>query len=161
MSSRLSDLKLNAGVNGNHITEREKELLSKFSSEKFVNEQIPELLSEEMTCFTFEAVIRPMDKALVIHLKHLPPALRNPKFFDFATEFIRDRIGKFRSLSASFIGELDAVNKLNSLDLMFTNYYPALMNDLIFIKTHSFKIGKELDDLLVRELGQYANKPRN
>lgn len=161
MPSRLSSLKDNASINGGKITDKEKDLLSKFSSDKFVGEEIPEILSEAMNCFTFEAVIRPMDKALVIHLKHLPPALRNVKFFSFATEFIRDRIGKFESLNASFIGELDAANKLNSLDLMFTKYYPALMGDITFIKQHSFKVGKELDDLLVKELGEYANRSRN
>jgi hypothetical protein len=161
MSSRLSSLKDNLNINGGKITAKEKDQLLKFASDKFVNEEVPEILSEEMVCFTFEAVIRPMDKALVIHLKHLPPALRNPKFFDFATEFIRDRIGKFESLNASFIGELDSVNKLNSLDLMFTKYFPALMGDIEFIKSHSFKIGKQLDELLVQELGQYANKSRN
>jgi len=161
MPSRLQSLKDSASINGGNITEKEKDLLSRFASTKFVDEGVPQILSEEMVCFTFEAVIRPMDKALVLHLKHLPPALRNPKFFSFATEFIRDRIGKFESLNASFIGELDSANKLNSLDLMFTKYYPALMGDLQFIKAHSFKVGKELDDLLVRELGQYANKSGN
>jgi hypothetical protein len=154
----LSEVKLQAGVSGGSISEREKELLEKFSSKPLVTEQAPEILSEEMVCYIFEAVIRPMDKALVIHLKHLPPALRNVKFFNFAAEFIRDRIGKFESFNASFIGELDSVNKLNSLDLMFTKYYPALFGDMEFIKSHTLKIGKELDDLLVIELGQYANK---
>lgn len=161
MPSRLQGIKDNASINGGKITDKEKDLLSKFASDKFVNEEIPQILSEEMVCYVFEAVIRPMDKALVLHLKHLPPALRNTKFFSFATEFIRDRIGKFESLNASFIGELDSANKLNSLDLMFTKYFPALMGDIEFIKHHAFKVGKELDDLLVRELGQYANRPRN
>ena len=146
---------------GNPITERDRELLKKFQENPIDTNGMPEIFSEEMTCFTFESVIRPMDNALVIHLKHLPPALRNPKFFDFATEFIRDRVGKFESLNASFIGEVDAANKLNSLDLMFTKYHPALFGDMEFIKSHTLKIGKELDDLLVRELGQYANKSRN
>lgn len=153
----FEEMRLKAGQ-GNLITERDKELMKKFTENPIDSSGMPEIFSEEMTCFTFESVIRPMDNALVIHLKHLPPALRNPKFFDFATEFIRDRVGKFESLNASFIGELDKANKLNSLDLMFTKYYPALMGDMEFVKRHTAQIGKKLNDLLVLELGQYANK---
>lgn len=155
----LSDIRLTNSITGGKISHRDKELFDKFTEKSHTDlVDIPELFSEEMTCFLFESVIRPSDKALVIHLKHLPPALRNPKFFDFATEFIRDRVGKFESLNASFIGELDSVNKLNSLDLMFTKYYPALMGDMNFVISHTAKIGKELDNLLVKELGEYANK---
>jgi len=153
----LSDLRMKAGLGGK-ITDRDQELMAKFSENPIDTGGMPEIFAAEMTCFTFESVIRPMDNALVIHLKHLPPALRNPKFFDFATEFIRDRVGKFESLSASFIGEPDSANKLNSLDLMFTKYYPAIMGDMDFIKEHTANIGKKLNDLLVLELGQYANK---
>ena len=39
-------------------------------------EDVVDIYSEQMTCFLFESVIRPRDKGLVIHLKHLPPALR-------------------------------------------------------------------------------------
>ena len=151
----LNQLREGLGIHGG-ISEREAEAVKNFASDKFVQEQVPELFSESMTCFLFEAVIRPLDKALVLHLKHLPPALRNVKFFDFATAFIRDRIGKYRSLNSSFIGEVDAANKLNSLDLMFTDYYPAKIGNMEFIKSHCVKIGKELDDLLIRELGDYA-----
>lgn len=153
----LSDIRLKAGQ-GNGISERDQELMKKFQENPIDSGGMPEIFSEEMTCFTFESVIRPMDNALVIHLKYLPPALRNPKFFDFATEYIRDRVGKFESLNASFIGEVDSANKLNSLDLMFTKYYPAIMNDMDFIKRHTAKIGSSLNQLLVEELGQYANK---
>ena len=153
--SSLSDVRLKAGQNT--ITERDKELMKKFTENPIDSNSAPELFSDQMTCFLFESVIRPMDNALVIHLKHLPPALRNPRFFDYATEFIRDRIGKFASLDASFIGELDSANKLNSLDLMFTKYYPALMGDMEFIKQHTAKVGKQLNDTLVRELGEYAH----
>ena len=76
----------------------------------------------------------------------------------FSTQYIRDRVGKFESLDASFIGEVDSENKLNSLDLMFTKYYPALMGDMEFIKRHTAKIGSELNQLLVQELGQYVSK---
>lgn len=150
----FSDLRMKSGLG---ISERDTKLLESFSEKEFSKEEIPEIFSDQMTCFLFESVIRPKDQALVIHLKHLPPALRNPKFFEFATIFIRDRIGKFESLDVSFIGELDSVNKLNSLDLMFTKYYPALMGDMDFIKRHTAKIGKELDNLLCRELGEYAS----
>ena len=155
----LSDIKLKAGLGG-PITDRDQELMKKFTENPIDSGGIPELFSEPMTCFVFESVIRPSDNALVIHLKHLPPALRNPKFFDFATTFIRDRVGKFESLNASFIGEFGPANKLNSLDLMFTKYYPALMGDMEFIKEHTAKIGKQLNDLLVSELGQHANMAR-
>lgn len=150
----FSDLRMKSGLG---ISNKDKELLESFSQKDFSKEEIPEIFSDQMTCFLFESVIRPNDKALVIHLKHLPPALRNPKFFEFATIFIRDRVGKFESLDVSFIGELDSVNKLNSLDLMFTKYYPALMGDMDFIAKHTAKIGKELDTLLCRELGEYAS----
>jgi len=88
----------------------------------------------------------------------LTNALRNAKFFDYATSFIRDKIGKFGSLDASFIGELDPANKLNSLDLMFTHYYPALRGDMEFIRSHTAKIGQQLDDQIVRELGDLAKE---
>jgi hypothetical protein len=153
--SSLSDLRLKAGQN--KITERDQELMKKFTENPIDSNSMPELFSDQMTCFLFESVIRPLDNALVIHLKHLPPAFRNPRFFDFATEFIRDRIGKFESLNASFIGELDSANKLNSLDLMFTKYYPALMGDMDFIKQHTAKVGKQLNDLLVRELDAHIS----
>lgn len=155
----LSDMRLHNAINGNKITSRDKELWDKFT-EKSSNDimNCPELFSKQMTCYLFEAVIRPSDNALVIHLKHLPRPLRNPKFFNFATEFIRDRIGKFESLNASFIGELDSVNKLNSLDLIFTKYYPAIMGDMNFIVSHTANIGSALDNLLTSELGDYANK---
>lgn len=156
MKSQLRDLGLRCSLGGT-ITEREQEQLKKMAENPIDSGGVPELFSAKMTCFLFESVIRPLDDALVIHLKHLPPALRNPKFFDFATTFIRDRVGKFATLNASFIGELDSANKLNSLDLMFTKYYPALMGDMDYIKSHTARIGKELDDLLVHELGQYAN----
>ena len=157
----LSDIRLSQSVHGTNITPRDKELFDKFT-EKTTEDtlDVPVMFSEQMTCFLFESVIRPSDNALVIHLKHLPPALRNAKFFDFATAFIRDRVGKFESLNASFIGELDSANKLNSLDLMFTKYYPALMGDMNFIVAHTAKIGSDLDKLLVSELGEYANTMR-
>lgn len=147
--SALADLRLGAG-----LTKRTEELVKMADANKQDdNVGMPEIYAAEMQCFKFEAVIRPNDNALVIHLKHLPPALRNGKFFDFATQFIRDRIGKFAALDASFIGELDSVNKLNSLDLIFTKYYPAIIGDMEYIKTHTARIGSELDSLLVREIG--------
>lgn len=117
--------------------------------------------SDQMKCFLFECIIRPLDNALVIHLKHLPPALRNPTFFEYATSFIRDRIGKYEALDSSFIGELDSVNKLNSLDLIFTKYYPAIRGDMKFIKQKTSEICNSLDETLARELGEYAFKVGN
>lgn len=147
---------------GSVITDREKELTESFLKGGITsNETVVDLVSEDMTCFLFEAVIRPSDKALVLHLKHLPPKLRNGRFFSFASSFIRDRIGSFESLDASFIGEVDSANKLNSLDLIFTKYYPALMGDMEFIKQHTFKIGSELNDLLVSKLNEYVVKSKN
>lgn len=125
------------------------------------NQSVVDIHSDQMKCFLFECVIRPLDNALVIHLKHLPPALRNPKFFEYATSFIRDRIGKYESLDSSFIGELDSVNKLNSLDLIFTKYYPAMRGDMKFIKEKVSSICNLLDETLVRELGEYACKIGN
>lgn len=156
----FQELREKAGQ-GNPITERDQELMRKFRENPIDTSGIPEIFSEEMTCFTFESVIRPLDNALVIHLKHLPPALRNPKFFEYATAYIRDRVGKFESMDSSFIGELDSANKLNSLDIIFTKYYPALMGDMEFIKRHTAQIGKKFNDLLVLELGEYANKARS
>lgn len=144
---------------GSNITEREIELTKSFVKNGLdAKEDLAQIISEQMTCYLFEACIRPSDKALVLHLKHLPPKLRNGRFFDFATTFIRDRIGSYASLDASFVGEFDSVNKLNSLDLIFTKYYPATLGDMDFIKHHTFKIGKELNDLLVSELNEYVNK---
>ena len=154
--SMLADLRLGAG-----LTKRAEELNEMAEANKQDdNVGMPEIYSAEMQCFKFESVIRPSDNALVIHLKHLPPALRNGKFFDFATEFIRDRIGKFEALDASFIGELDQVNKLNSLDLIFTKYYPAIIGDMEYIKSHTARIGSELDNLLVREIGNLQQGKR-
>lgn len=157
----LASLRQQLNVSGEKINDRDKELMDKWIKDGFDHSNdnkadCVEIFSDQMTCFLFEAIIRPHDKGLVIHLKYLPPALRNPKFFDFATTYIRDRVGKFKSLDASFIGELDSANRLNSLDLMFTDYYPAKVGDMAFIKQHTSKIGKELDDILVRELGEYA-----
>lgn len=153
----IKNVKENININGVKLTQRDQEAMSKWTEKGDVSqENLVDMFIVNMKCFTFESVIRPLDDALVIHLKHLPPALRNPKFFDFATGFIRDRIGKFKSLDASFIGELDPVNKLNSLDMIFTDYYPAKRGDMSFIKSHTVKIGKELDDLLVQEIGSNA-----
>lgn len=158
MKNNLSDIRMGAGFFSNN--EKHEKMFKQMEDENSVVDKMGalDIFSEQMTCFLFEAVIRPVDKALVIHLKHLPPALRNRKFFDFATEFIRDRIGNFSTLEASFIGEVDEANKLNSLDLMFTKYYPAIRGDMDFIKKHTSRIGHQLDELLVRELGEYANK---
>ena len=60
-------------------------------------------------------------------------------------------------MDASFIGEVDKVNKLNSLDLIFTHYYPAIKNDMEFIKKHTAKIGYDLDQTIIRELGAAAS----
>ena len=155
--SSLSDIRLAAGRGGSP-TERESEMISKFTKQPDDAMSLPEFLSEQMTCYLFEAVIRPSDSALVIHLKHLAPALRNGKFFDFAAQFIRDRVGKFASMEASFIGVVDAHNRLNSLDLIFTQYYPALRGDMEFIKKHIAKIGADLNELLVKELGELAKQ---
>jgi len=153
----LKQIKENLNVNGLGLTKRDQEAMEKWTAKGDVGkENAVDTFSEPMKCFTFESVIRPLDNALVIHLKHLPPALRNAKFFDFATEFVRDRIGKFRSLDASFIGELDSANKLNSLDMIFTNYYPAQRGDMDYIRMHTVRIGKELDEILVREIGSNA-----
>ena len=162
MSATLKDLKQNAAINGNKITERDREALRKFMSNGDTDtKDCVDLFSEPMQCFIFEAVIRPADNGLVLHLKNLAPALRNAKFFDYARIFITDRIGKYGKLEVSFIGEVDAVNKLNSLDFMFEQYYPALRGDMAFIKRHAAKIGKELDDYLVREIGEYARTLNN
>ena len=151
--SSISDVRLAAG-RGGAPTKRDEELLAKFTKNgEDETLQAPELFADQMVCFLFEVVIRPMDNALVVHLKHLPPALRNGKFFEFATIFIRDRVGKFETLRSSFIGVVDSANKLNSLDIIFTKYYPALRGDMEFIKTHVAKVGAELDQLMVRELG--------
>lgn len=153
----LNNIKDNINVNGLKMTERDKEAMQKWTSKGDAGVENPvDLYSENMKCFTFEVVIRPMDNALVIHLKHLAPALRNGKFFDFAAEFIRDRVGKFGTMDASFIGELDKVNKLNSLDLIFTHYYPAQRGDMAYVTSNSVKIGKALDDLLIKEIGSNA-----
>jgi hypothetical protein len=151
----LSDLRFNAGW---FPSERDR-LLEKFADKNSSDDKIvtPEFFIAKMTCYQFESVIRPEDNALVIHLKHLAPALRNRKFFDYAAQFIRDRIGKFATMDASFIGEVDKVNKLNSLDLIFTQYYPARMHDMEFIKKHTAKIGYDLDQTIIRELGAAAS----
>ena len=153
----LKSLRDQLNVTGGKISEKEQEQLQGWMKGSLnTNDKCVDIYSIPMTAFIFEAVIRPRDNGLVIHLKNLAPTLRNPKFFDYATTFIRDRIGKFGTLDASFIGELDAVNKLNSLDLMFTQYYPALRGDMEFIKEHTAKIGKQLDDQIVHDLGDYA-----
>lgn len=155
----LASLRQKVNINGDGISQRDKEEIQKWIGDGFTGKDssdIVDLYSEQMTCFLFESVIRPSDKGLVIHLKHLPPALRNAKFFNYATSFIRDRVGKFGSLNASFIGEVDSVNKLNSLDLIFTDYYPAKLGDMNFIKRHTAKIGMELNDKLVKELGEHV-----
>ena len=159
MDRKLQELRQRAGQS-DVLSNFEKEQLGKIiKSERDAEpqERTVALQSEQMVVFLFESVIRPSDKALVIHLKHLPIKLRNRKFFELATLFFRDRIGKFKTLDASFIGELDSVNKLNSLDLIFTDYYPAKLGDIEFIKSHTFKIGKEFNDLLMRELQVYAD----
>ena len=155
--STLKQMKEQQGIHGLKLSNKDKEAMEKWTSKGEVESQnLVDLFSENMKCFTFEAVIRPLDNALVIHLKHLAPALRNPKFFDYATEFIRDRVGKFKSLDASFIGELDAANRLNSLDLIFTGYYPADRGDMDFIKSHTARIGASLDKTLMEEIGSNA-----
>lgn len=144
-------------VTGGKITDRDQEQMKSWiGSNDSLDEKSVDIYSVPMECFLFETVIRPIDNGLVIHLKHLPPALRNPKFFEYATMFIRDRVGKFKTLKCSFIGELDSANKLNSLDLMFTDYFPATRGDFEFIKKHCTRIGKELDDDLCRQLGELA-----
>lgn len=157
----LSQLRHDLNMTGGMLSEKDKDAFEKFTQNPIAQEDAVEIFSVPMTCFIFEAVIRPIDKGLVIHLKNLAPALRNPKFFEYATIFIRDRIGKFGSLDVSFIGEVDSVNKLNSLDLMFTKYYPAQIGDMDFIKSHCAKIGKELDDFLVRELNEHVSRLRH
>ena len=157
----LASLREKVNVNGGRISDRDREEMNKwikdgFDSDNDNKEECVDLFSAQMVCYLFESVIRPMDQALVIHLKHLPPALRNPKFFDFATAFIRDRVGKFKSLRAVFTGEYGPENKFNSLDLMFVDYYPAKLGDMDFIKRHTAKIGKELNDTLTRELGEHV-----
>lgn len=155
--STLKQMKEQQGIHGLKLSNKDKEAMEKWTSKGEVESQnLVDLFSENMKCFTFEAVIRPLDNALVIHLKHLAPALRNPKFFDYATEFIRDRVGKFKSLDASFIGELDAANRLNSLDIIFTGYYPADRGDMDFIKSHTARIGAALDKTLIEEIGSNA-----
>jgi hypothetical protein len=150
----LSDIRFNAGW----VPSERDRALEKFSEENSSIDKIvlPEFFVAKMTCYQFESVIRPEDNALVIHLKHLAPALRNRKFFDYAAQFIRDRVGKFATMEASFIGEVDRANKLNSLDLIFTQYYPAIKSDMEFIKKHTAKIGYDLDQTIVRELGAAA-----
>lgn len=102
----LSDVRLDAGTNLKKMSERDRGIIEKFIEKDPVSTgAVVELFAAEMTCFLFEAVIRPMDNALVIHLKHLKPALRNRKFFDFASQIIRDKIGSFETMHASFIGE--------------------------------------------------------
>jgi hypothetical protein len=154
----LSDIRLNAGTNLKKMPERDRKAVEEFIEKDPIGTSAAvDIFHAQMKCFLFEAVIRPMDNALVIHLKHLPPALRNRKFFDYAARIIRDKIGGFESFHASFIGEVDSANKLNSLDLIFTKYYPALKGDMEFIKNHTAKIGYDLDEELVRELGDLAS----
>ena len=146
-------------LNGGKLSEKEKRQMEEWTKGNLeVRDEFVDIHSVPMTAFIFEVVIRPKDNGLVIHLKNLAPTLRNPKFFDYATMFIRDRIGKFGTLDASFIGELDAVNKINSLDLMFTQYYPALLGDMEFIKSHTVSIGKKLDEQIVKDLGDVAKE---
>lgn len=157
----LASLRQKVNVNGNQISQRDKEEMQKWIGDGFEGkdtEDIVDIYAEQMTCFLFESVIRPRDKGLVIHLKHLAPALRNAKFFEYATIFIRDKVGRFGSLHASFIGEVDSANKLNSLDLIFTEYYPAKLGDMGFIKRHTAKIGMELNNKLVQELGEHVSE---
>lgn len=155
----LKPLKDQLNFTGGKLSEKECEELKKWTKNGLdAKDEFVDIYSVKMTAFIFEAVIRPKDNGLVIHLKNLAPTLRNPKFFDYATSFIRDKIGKFGTLDASFIGELDAVNKINSLDLMFTQYYPALRGDFEFIKEHTVKIGKLLDDQIVHDLGDLAKE---
>ncbi len=155
MKENLRDLKLKSSMGS---TSRDEEELSRFIGKDPVSvDGAVEIASEQMRIFKFEAVIRPKDKALVLHLKHLPKKLRNAKFFEFATIFFKDKVGKYKTLDVSFIGELDSVNKLNSLDMIFTEYYPAKLGDMNFVKRHTFKIALDLDELIYKELGVYAD----
>lgn len=154
--SSLKSVKDHLAMSGGKVSDREKKQIEEWCKNDVTKEDLVEIHSIKMTAFTFEAAIRPKDNGLVLHLKNLAPTLRNPKFFEYATMFIRDRIGKFGALDVSFIGELDSVNKLNSLDFMFKEYYPAKRNDMEFIKSHTTKIGKELDDQIVKDLSDYA-----
>lgn len=123
----------------------------------YVNDATVRILAEKFPIFTFEAIIRPMDNALVIHLKNLRPKLRNKKFFEYATIYFRDRIGQYSSLDSSFIGEPIKGSPLNSLDMIFTKYVPAVRKDYEFIKTHTFKIATSFNDLIISSLDANAN----
>lgn len=111
-----------------------------------------EFQRQEFGCYECEFVIRPSDKALVVHLKWLPYLLRNEVFFRYACNFWRDRIGAFKRFEGYYTDKLDKANEFYSLDMVFVEYYPAIVGDIEFMKRQVFKIASELNDALVSEL---------
>jgi len=115
-----------------------------------------DIRAEKFDCFICEVAIRPSDKALVIHLKNLPPLLRKKTFFVYACQFFKDRIGAFREFDAGYLDKLDDANEYYSLDMFFIDNYPALMGDMDFLRKHVFKIAHELNKELVDKIGDHA-----
>jgi hypothetical protein len=103
-------------------------------------------------CFECEFTIRPSDNALVVHLKYLPPLLRHPSFFRHACILWREKIGAFRNFETYYTGKLNDANKIYSLDMVFTEYYPAILGDMRFMERHIFKIASEFNYKLVSEM---------
>ena len=107
----------------------------------------------QLKSFTCEIAIRPSDNALVIHLKYLKPFLRHHVFFDEVTKYFRDNVGQFETLNSSYIGVLDSANKLYSLDLIFTQYFPALRGDMDWIERKVFALASDVDKDLIEKFG--------
>ena len=111
---------------------------------------------ESFECCECELTIRPIDNAFVVHLKYLPPILRQPRFFDYACKFWRKRIGAFKGFEAYYTDKVDDANELYSLDMIFIEYYPAIMGDVNFMKRHAFKIAGDMNREVVGELQGHA-----
>jgi len=118
--------------------------------------RLPDFRGRPFDCYECEFVARPSDGALVVHLKGLPPLLRNAAFFRYACGFWRDRIGSFGRFEAYYTDRLDSANEIYSLDMVFADYYPAAMGDAAFMERHIFRIAGELDGELTRELQGHA-----
>ena len=114
--------------------------------------RIVKFKNQGFDCYECEFAIRPLDKALVVHLKRLPPLLRSPVFFEYACDFWRKRIGAFKKFESYYTDKLDAANEVYSLDMVFVDYYPAMLGDMDYMQRHVFKVASDMNDEMVREL---------
>lgn len=117
---------------------------------------LTEFYRQNFDCFECEFVVRPNDNALVVHLKHLPPLLRKPVFFRCACTYWREKIGAFKGFEAYYTDKVDEANEIYSLDMIFTEYYPAIIGDIRFMERHVFKIASDLNYALISELQEHA-----